>query len=82
VLVVGGGKGDLSAVVGTRVVEWWWISGDEGKGLGGSRVAVEWQWFGGGKGEGVGGRVVVGARALAVEWRSSGGGDNPPPHQK
>ena len=35
---------------------------------------VEWRWIGGGKGEGVGGRVVARARALVVEWQSSGGG--------
>jgi hypothetical protein len=56
-----------------RAVEWQWIGGGKGKGIG-SRVAVEWRWIGGGKGEGVGGRVVARARALAVEWRSSGGG--------
>jgi hypothetical protein len=56
-----------------RAVEWRWIGGGEGEGVDG-RVAVEWRWIGGGKGEGVGGRVVARARALAVEWWSSGGG--------
>ncbi len=39
-----GGKGN------GVVVEWWWIGGGEGKGIGG-RVAVEWRWIFGGKGE-------------------------------
>ncbi len=39
-----GGKG--SGVV----VEWLWIGGGEGKGVGG-RVAVVWRWICGGKGK-------------------------------
>ncbi len=39
-----GGKG--SGVV----VEWLWIGGDKGKGIGG-RVAVEWRWIHGGDGK-------------------------------
>jgi hypothetical protein len=39
-----GGKG--SGVV----VDWLWIGGGKGEGVGG-RVAVEWRWIPGGKGE-------------------------------
>jgi hypothetical protein len=35
---------------GGVVVEWLWVGGGEGKGVG-SREAVEWQWICGGKGE-------------------------------
>ncbi len=56
-----------------RAVEWQWIGGYKGKGVGG-RVAVEWQWIGGGMGMSVGSRVVVRARVLAVESRLSSGG--------
>ncbi len=55
------------------VVEWLWIGGGEGEGVGG-RVAVEWQWSGGGF-------VVARARPLcsssfaaaALRQRSGGG---------
>ncbi len=35
---------------GGVVVEWLWIGGGEGKGIG-SRVAVEWRWIRGGVGK-------------------------------
>ncbi len=41
---IDGGEG------GGVMVEWLWIGGGEGKGIG-SRVVVEWRWIHGGKGK-------------------------------
>ncbi len=50
---------------GGVVVEWLWIGGSKGKGVG-SRVVVEWRWICGGKGEAALRQQLCGSAAAAA----------------